>query len=301
MRGSVSYQVHEIYNAIITFGCSKHQSKTQAKKSGASKMHEIGKGLNIYSYKTADRYRDIAKDLLKYVKENFRIKDIEKLDNPHVISFLQYKIDSGCSKTTMHLYCSAIEKLEVALNRYSELNHLGTIYHFDLTSIREQMQKMEKDLKVRSYDDPKNILNQIPDVKFQVAAILQYEAGLRISEAIHIREGQLKKIKDGFSLEIKGKGGKLREVKISKALGEAILLLMEDGLFQIDRNKYSSALKKACYETGQRWHGSHGLRHNYGQEKYLHYALQDPENAKQMVSKDLGHNRENITNTYLRI
>ncbi len=301
MRGGISYQVHEIFKTLISFGLSKHHDKIMARKNGAIKMHEIGKGLRIYSYNTADSYRDISKDLMSYLKENHGVKDIEKIHNDHVNSFLRYKIDSGCSRATMQLYCSAIEKLELALNLYSKQNSRGIIYHFDLSEIRKQIIKIEKNAEARAYENPTEIIRHIQDKRFRTVATLQYEAGLRISEAIHVRESQLKKNKYGFSLEIKGKGGKVREVNISMNLGEALLNQMEDGLFEADRQKYSRALEKACRQAGETWHGSHGLRHNYGQEKYLQYALEDPENAKLKVSKDLGHNRENITDTYLKI
>ncbi len=117
MRGNVSHQVHEVFKEIIRFGQSKHEAKEQARVKGAKTWHEVGKQLYVYSYATADQYRDIAKEALEYAKEKYGIKNIEKLSSEHIRSYLETKIAQGVKYSTFQKYAAAIEKLETALNK----------------------------------------------------------------------------------------------------------------------------------------------------------------------------------------
>ena len=71
MRGGIKWQVKEVFKVISKIGHSKHYEKELVRLSGAKTWHEIGKRLGIYSYKTLDAYRDVAKQLMSYVKSEF--------------------------------------------------------------------------------------------------------------------------------------------------------------------------------------------------------------------------------------
>jgi len=66
LRGSIVEQVQALYrlSGIAQVEHSKHRAKELAQGSGAKTWHEIGKPLVIYSYSTADAYRDVWKQLL---------------------------------------------------------------------------------------------------------------------------------------------------------------------------------------------------------------------------------------------
>jgi len=61
MRGSIKWQVNQVFQTIAKIGQSKHLAKDQARGLDAKTWHELGKRLEIYSYKTLDAYRDVAK------------------------------------------------------------------------------------------------------------------------------------------------------------------------------------------------------------------------------------------------
>ena len=100
MRGSIVGQIQALYrfSGISQIGHSKHGAKELARNSGAKTWHEIGKRLGIYSYSTADAYRDVWKQVLSFAKREFGVKDIEKLNAEIVHSFLHSKIEQGVSK-----------------------------------------------------------------------------------------------------------------------------------------------------------------------------------------------------------
>ena len=306
MRGSIVYQVHQVFAEIIRFGESKHEAKEQARENGARTWHDIGKNIAIYSYKTADQYRDIAKDLMNYVKQEFHVKDIEKLESQHIQSYLESKIADGIKYSTFQKYAAALEKLEVALNKYAESHNTGKEYRFDLSSVREQAREvLERTQETRAYENPRALISSIQNPEYRIIAQAQYEGGFRISELNHLSE---KNFKEGNVFQvISGKGGKDREVELSKEIYQTLKSLLDkadpaDGKYKFDMNDYRNALKEAAQASNQEYTGSHGLRWNFAQEKFAELQREGKtyEQALQEVSRLLGHERADITEHYLR-
>jgi len=79
----------------------------------------------IHSFGTRDTYLDKWQELGRFCKEEFRIRDIEKLTTEHVHQFLAYKIEMGVSYSHWSGNAAAIVKLENALNAYSEKFNRG--------------------------------------------------------------------------------------------------------------------------------------------------------------------------------
>ena len=184
MRGSTVGQVQALYklSGIAQIGRSKHKAKELARSSGAKTWHEIGKRLGIYSYSTADAYRDVWKQLLSYAKSSFGVKDIEKLNSEIVHSFLHSKIEQGVSKRTFQQYASAIEKLEVALNMHSERFNRGNTYNFDLSSVRAYVKEVYtgEQIPSRAYESPAGLIGALKEPVHQLIASIQYEGGARL-------------------------------------------------------------------------------------------------------------------------
>ncbi len=306
MRGNINYQVHQVFKEIIAFGQSKHEAKNSAREQGAQTWHEVGKELNIYSYATADQYRDIAKDLMSYTKEQFGIKDIEKLSSEYIQAYLENKIAEGVRYNTFQKYAAALEKLEVALNQYAQSHNTGNQYSFDIQDVRQQASEvLERNQQTRAYENPKALINSIQNQDYKIIAQAQHEGGFRISELNHLSE---KNFKEGNVFQvISGKGGKDREVPLSKETYNALKSLLDkadksDGKYKFNMNDYRNTLKEAAQVSNQPYTGSHGLRWNFAQEKFseLQREGRTYEQTLQEVSNLLGHERPDITEHYLR-
>ncbi len=308
MRGSIKWQVNQVFQTINQIGSSKHMAKMEARAEGHTTWHEIGKNIDIYSYSTLDLYRDVAKDLMSYAKEQFNLRDIEKLNGEVVKSFLETKIADGVKYSTFQTYAAALEKLEVALNRYSEINERGNQYSFS-EAIREVRQEarevLDRSVETRAYEDPKGLIENIKDEKFQILAEVQYNGGFRISEINHVSPEQFK---ENNIFEVwDGKGGKDREIQLSENVYNSFKELVENNInenynkFTFDENQYREAIKEGAELSGQEYHGSHGLRWNFAQETFA--ELQESgfsyEESLQEVSHLMGHERPDITEHYL--
>jgi hypothetical protein len=131
-----------------------------------------------------------------------------------------------------------------------------------------------------------------------------------VKEVSQIKESQLLGVRqDPHTGEMKGyfsivgKGGKPGEKAVSvDTFKELSRLIAANGTFRLDGHAYRESLKKAAAESGQAYHGSHGLRWNYAQERYaglLASGLNDLQ-AMREVSHEMGHNRIDITLHYLK-
>lgn len=312
MRGSTVYQVQQVFQAVNEIGSSKHAAKAEARAEGAKTWHQVGKELGVYSYSTADAYREVWRSCLDYAKENLGIRDIEKLSGEAVRAFLSSKIDEGVARATFSQYAAACEKLEVALNRFAEQHGTGRAYGFssDIKTAREAAGNLERFEGSRAYANPNRLVQAVAGERHGLAAALQREGGARISEINHIRPTQLQGLRaDRHTGELKGwihvegKGGKERELGVSPATYARLEKAVgEDRRFEFDKDAYRGELKQAAARSGQEYEGSHGLRWSWAQER--HAELQERgmtyEQSLTQVSQEMGHERGDITEHYLR-
>ena len=298
MRGNISYQVHEVFSTIIAFGTSKHEAKIEAREAGARTWHQIGKNLDIYSYNTADSYRDIAKEAFAFAKENYNIKDITKLESQHINAFLESKIEANVKYSTFQKYAAGLEKLQVALERFTNQK-----YDFDLKETRELAQQILKKTDAhRAYDNPQKVINAIENNVYKTIAAAQLESGARVSELNHLKISQFK---ENQAIEVQGKGGKIRDLQLSeKTYSElkSLVLSSENQKLTFNTDSYRNELKAACERTGAQYQGTHGLRWSYSQNlfKQLQQQGKTYEESLSIVSQKLGHERPDITEHYLK-
>lgn len=312
MRGSVKWQVNQVFNSISAIGESRHEAKQQT---NYSNPHELAQQTQIYSYKTLDTYRDVAKDLLSYAKENGYTKDIEKLTPDTVREYLNAKIEQGVSYNTIKTYSAAISKLSVALEA-----HNGQSYNFaDATKEALETSKSETGIREqhRAFSNPQAVVDNIKNETYKTIAQFQLSSGLRISELNHIRSDQLVE-RDGrmyVSVE-QGKGGKDRIVEVQdKEAFQSFKSLVNDnkqtsgrysGKFIFSKSSYNNSIRDAAKQAGETTTGSHSFRWNFAQQKFQNlqvnqgYSSYSRQEALREVSESLGHNRAEITEHYLR-
>ena len=130
MRGSTIYQATQLLNAMTAFGESKHQAKAAARAAGAKTWHEVGQQLKIHSFNTANLYRSVWIETLRYGKKMFAVNDITKLSPAVVSGFLETKISEGMKYGSFQAYCAALEKLAVGLNQYAQEQGIVANYNW---------------------------------------------------------------------------------------------------------------------------------------------------------------------------
>lgn len=306
MRGSITGQINFIWSQLDGIGESKASARAESEVSSLSGDKAVSDKVHSYEYK--DEVLRTAKNLAEFARENFGVKDYEQIDGEIVKAFIEDKIEEGVKESTLENYISHLAKIEIALEKIAD--QLGHEYRAftreDLVEARESVKESAEktEYENRAYENSNALISNLEGKEY-IAARLQLEYGLRVSEAARISERQL----SGNTLTFCGKGGKEQVKELDRDLAEAIKSNMENGRFTVDQNHYRESLKESARIEGEKYSGSHGLRYNFAQNEYVsrldekieagmthdeahHAALAE-------VSFEMGHNREEITLHYL--
>ncbi len=299
MRGNPKNQARQIFRSINKIGKSRHAAKSAAMKAGASGTHAIAKQMGVHSIKTMQLYTKVVTDLLTWTRENHNIKDAAKIQSDHVEEWLQNKIADGVSYKTFTTYAAALEKMSVGLSQIQKAEYNWTPV---IQQTREQArQYCSNNVKSRAYGNPQKIIDRLQD-DHKTAAELQLYSGCRANEITKLTADNLTPVMNKIKLT-NTKGGRVREVDVPPHIYNKVASRIKtQGSFHIDYNSYRNALKNAAYISCEPYHGTHGLRWSYAQNRYQELQKQghSEKESCQQVSHELGHNRVGITFHYLQ-
>lgn len=317
MQGSVDWQVRTVFSSINDIGISKHEMKAEARAAGAKTWEQVGKALNCHSYSTYDDYRADAKNCFGYIKDMYGVRDILRIESYQVVAWLQYKIEhggqgNGIQRSTFDRYGSSVAKLERALNQYCSIKGMsGKEFRFDLREIRNYAAKAlgQRSHTSRAYRDPDGIVAGASG-KYNLTASIQSESGARINEISRLHDGQLRGLRlDPHSnqlkgwIEVRGKGGKLREVGVNPSTYGRLKEALDKGggRFRTNESNYRENLQMSAKTSGQNFEGSHGLRWNWAQSRHMELQKlgMSYEASLSVISTEMGHARSDITYHYL--
>ena len=276
---AIGYQVNQIIKAHNGIGQSKMQTRATSGLKGQNN-HNISD--KFHSYKSLDNARRELTDLGKFAKKEFGIKDMSNITKEVVKEWIKSK---DITYKTASNYLS---------NIYKVADHF-TIQRSEIKEIREELKQAINKTpplakETRAYKDLDKIT--LPTPQTNLAFKLQRDYGLRVKEATHINLNR--QLQDNI-LQVQGKGGKIIYKELDEGLVKEIKeLANKDGIFKVSPRTYAYQLQKEIEKTGQTYNGTHGIRHSYAQSKL------EEGYTKQEVSEMMGHNREEITNTYLR-
>ena len=305
MKGSIKGQLNYIWKQIDGIGVSKKESRTNNNLKSVDGSRNISELVHSFEYK--DEIFKTGRQLGEFVREHFGIRDFEKIDGRAVESFIEHKINKGISKGTLDNYISHLSKIHSGLKKI--VNEKGREYKAftkeDLASVKEIVRDLTPNQHVnRAYNNPNALISNLSGKEF-VAAKLQLDYGLRITEATFIKENQL----GGNTLTFQGKGGYILQKELSPDLANQLRGYMENGVFKVDQNHFRESLKDACRIEGEKYTGAHGLRYNFAQNTFIERFENNlskgmsPNEAEReslkYTSEKIGHHREEITKHYL--
>ncbi len=304
MRGSVYYQSAQLVKQVFEAGAKKEDK--------INPDHEHYQFVS--SYKTMESYRAVWNNFFNYLLEHWKIKDFEKIENYHIQSYIDYKVEYYPSKQYLEKISAAIGKLEVALKKFAKnIHNVDREYDF---SIRQTILDEARDLKYvsnnyhnRAYNNPLFLIENLKDPLHKIAAKIQYEGGSRIEGVALIKKDQMMGIKvDSITNKevgivlTKEKGGKEGEILVSiDTYTNLNSYILEYDKFKINRQKYYNDIKQAAIASNETQEASHGLRWNFAKRRMFEYgkAGYSYEECLQQVSYEMKHNRASITQHYL--
>jgi len=309
IRGSVNYQINQIFvqSGIFQPGTSKHTDKLSAKKNlpeGQRTPSNISRHTNIHSNSYQHDVKNTWHKLGHFARSEYGLKDMTQLENRHVQGFLEKKLEDCSKYDAWNKIASHVSKLDKALQ---------TNYIRDAVSKVRDIAKSELDRtepKVKGYNDPQSVISNVSRTDTQLVAKIQLEGGARREEALQFRNDQLKGIQqDPATGEKKGvielentKGGKERDIYVSQVTYKQLEERTQNNNFKISPNTYSKHIAQAAKKAGEERTGTHDLRYNWACNRYNECVANglNNEQALQLTSWEMGHERANMTLHYLR-
>lgn len=272
--GSIKYQVSQIMQKVNGIGTSKKETREQSGLKSLESGHKVSD--KVHSFKSLENLKNDLTNLANYAKTEFQLQDIREINIDIVSSWIDSKNIS----------------YNTASNYFSELNKVSDHFNFTKEEIKDLRADLKKELpttklETRAY---KNLEKIDLKEKHQVAFELQRDYGLRVNASTHIN---LEKQLHGNTLTFREKGGKLSQKELSPNLAQKIRENALEGKYEINKRTYARDFQKQIEKSGQKYNGTHGIRHTYAQKMLETHS-------KAEVSQEMGHSREEITDTYLR-
>ncbi len=265
------------------------------------------------SYKTKERYFEAYKRFLKFVGDTYNLQKLQSISGKHLSAYVDFMQDKGYSASTIKTDLAAIRFWhdQIPNAKYTLPNNGEFVLerrkfgNVDRTWSMSEFNLMIAECWKYKRDD------------CAACIVIARYAGLRLHEVLRIDTAIARNaLKTGF-ITIKGKGGKIREVPIN----ESIRIVLEKHLkttpqgykLFVPKDKQTHIVKteiqtfilkhrsKVCDEGSARTLTFHGLRHTCAAEWYSKFISEGKteHEAKLIVSKLLGHEREDVTRIYL--
>ena len=290
-----------------------------SKKSLIESLKNVIKENKEDSYGTAVKRERLLKLAMSQIREQYKIKDVSQLKQKHINYLVERWKSENLSVGTLKNRMSNLRWLANKINNPQIVKRDNADYGIDRRKYVDNDKNIAKQLD-------NNKLEKITDRNVYYSLLLQKNFGLRREESIKFNPSYADK-NDHISL--KGswcKGGRPREIPIRtqeqrELLNEikAYLKLHHQTALIPQNSNFVQQLQSYEYQTisvGETH--NHGLRHQYAQDLYksltgfecpkcggltsrqlTNEQKEIDHTARMIISRELGHNREEITTNYL--
>lgn len=296
-------------------------------KNLVNQVESIYRHTNEKSHASRARYLEATKRFCRFLADNFRLQNFKNVDNRHFTAYVEYLKEHNAAGTIQSDLSGIrfFHRHSGSKNTLVKNNQLNlpqrAVGKKDRAWLTEEISKAH-DLAVAMGRQ---------DVVTAIDFISAF--GLRLEEMCTLRvEYLMSALKTGQLVIPRGKGGQRRALSLdesqralikkyldyAKAAGrypgdylisssEKHGVLNEKRSLQnwlsYHREKFVVKNRTELKEKGKKekhdtisWHG---LRHAYAQRKFEEAKKETPGKAKKVVSENLGHHRESVTDIYL--
>ena len=243
-----------------------------------------------YSQDTIDR---VVRNVAQYSRD-MHVQGFARFTTESALLWGSKKLSAGCSSSTVYAYYNSLRSFA----GFAE--SVGVSTNIDRTRLRCRPHYVN-----RTVLKPFQVRRAIMRADWQTAVLirLMYTTGARLSEAISITKDQVTESTD-LTIQIVGKGGKVRPIFITKPLREQLMDLLtgesdfcftDDKGDQLTRTAAYYHIKKALTLAGYGYASPHSLRRTFATVMLTRGA------DIVYVSRMMGHSSVAITQIYTRL
>jgi integrase len=303
-EGSLGYQMMKALQGIFRPGASRHKAKRYHRDA------ELITGINTMRCMSADVHQ-----FARFIRSNWPdVKQASGVRQDMALAYIAELGDRERSGGRIARVCASIRKLDTACRK-------AGIFPPDAPPLLPHKDEggpggFHSKPKPISYteDEARAIIDQIIPQDPVVARLLRLmqASGLRISEAIYLRNQDIDLVNGTISLNKEGnvnhtKGGKPRIFSYSPLSQEFMtdlknsLGIQPTGHLFTDRlglpDRARQVVRQACRELGIRPLGTHGFRKTFSVKEYHRARLRGADDRQALLetSHKLGHNRIDVT------
>ena len=285
-------------------------SRHAAKQAGGVKGSQAtGK---IHSVRTFEKYADSLKLTGDWARQHAGVKFLKDLTPELGQAYLEDRAAQGIGQKTLD----------------ADRNAMAFILGRDVLERVHSLTPAERGTRAYTSDQVRAIAARQTE-RHAIATELAHRSGIRAHELLTIRPASETQAsthrtwrsdrfagREGLRYVVEGKGGLRREVLVDRTLVErlethrldAARRVSDRGVFYTQHydigggKAWSQSVSDAANRALGWSNGAHGLRHSYAQERIreLQNLAKHYNDAREIVSQELGHFRADVVETYLR-
>ncbi|MCD4713268.1 MAG: tyrosine-type recombinase/integrase [Clostridiales bacterium] len=275
-------------------------------------VNAVFKNSHECSFKTRETYKERMDMFAKFLAVEYRKQNIKKISNEHLTHYAKYLQEVGLSTSYVTTSMSAIryfykkavgERFKIKSNKALGVN------------CRAKEERIGRNRAINDQDYAVLLAKTRSDdlKEYEYGVKLGMILGVRIHEFYRIRVSQIKKTLKLGLIEIKGKGGFVRTNPVGAEAKALLIEVLKDNASDNDRvfvmknekthekiKTFEDYIRNTRDEFGNEY-TYHSLRHRYAQKLYAELKSRGVSEyeARMIVSRRLGHNRVDISATYL--
>jgi hypothetical protein len=253
--------------------------------------------------------------VLNQIREFVGVKSLKGIDQEVVRSYVDYlrdRVQSGeLSRKTAEGYLSAFNRVLEYTNERLERN-LELVSPKEVELSRGRFVYQDRAVSQETHSKFIEFLSSREDLRAQALRIsveLQREFGLRLRESLAIKASTIEQALERGVLHLGREDGtknaREREISIRtdeqrEALEKALDFMKEHNLFSLAPTMTLREQYNYAYEVKREFEREHEEKFNYHGERhaFAQYWINDQKLDPQIVNRELGHNRMEITKVY---
>lgn len=278
-----------------------------------SQLNRLYRHTRLGSYKTRARYYEATQRFCRFVADRYHLQRLANIGPKHIYAYVMYLQDRGMSASTIKTDLAAIRFFHDMMDRprYQPPSNQELILQ------RRTLKGVDRTWSEAEFSRMLACALEADREDFVTILYLgRYEA-LRIHECFRIDTATASRALKEDAITVKGKGGLVRSVPLHPILIPRLQYHLEHTprgkkLFVADGVETHQAIKElqafiylhrslAQDPDSTRPMTFHGLRHACAAQWYQEYiqAGHSPHEARLLVSRLLGHGRDDVTRIYL--